>query len=131
MDKLLQDLPGFVRLTFASYEQPELPPPSNEPGVELAIDDLPPKKIVIVLQFSEPGFGFGEVTLIQTPEGLFVNTEYMRLERVKGFFSKLLDSAITDWDEDPERHALYNRVMGSRCGAGCRLCHPEAAHEEP
>jgi hypothetical protein len=87
--------------------------------------DTPPEKVVFVLQFSESGFGFGEVTIMQTAQGVFVNTECMSLDRVKKYLAALVDSAITDNEQDPEKHALYSEVMGRGCGPRCRVCFPE------
>lgn len=114
MKEILARLPTKVSLGYAS----------SEPGEP--IDEAPPKKVVVVLQFSEKGFGFGEVTIQQTPEGVFLDTECMSLDRVKGYFNALLDAAITDRDDDPERHALYNRVTGRSCNSACPAC---VAHE--
>lgn len=85
-----------------------------------------PLEVVVVLQFSERGFGFGEITLKQTAEGVFIDTECMSPERVKRYFCELLGKAITDAETDPGRHALYNRVMNSCCGEACAVCFPDA-----
>jgi hypothetical protein len=84
-----------------------------------------PEMVMFVLQFSESGFGFGEVAIKQTAQGVFVDTECMGVDRVKKYLAALVDSAITDHDQDPEKHALYNEVMGRGCGARCRVCFPE------
>jgi hypothetical protein len=83
-------------------------------------------RIVVVLEFSEKGFGFGEITIVQTSAGVFVDTEYMNLDRVKRYLAMLLDKAITDTDEDPERHALFNREMNRTCGSSCMICRSAA-----
>lgn len=85
----------------------------------------PDGRLSIGIAFSEQGFGFGEITLVQTPQGLFLNSECMRLETVKRFIDKLLEGAIADYDKDPERHKKYNEVMGRQCGEGCKICHEE------
>lgn len=77
---------------------------------------------VVVLNFSEKGYGFGEVTILQTPKGVFLDTEYMGKERCLKYFAALFDGAITESDMDPERHALYNREMGRTCADGCVAC---------
>jgi len=123
LEQVLADLPTKVTLTYASYK-PGVPA-EPEGSVHLAIDDPPPEEVALVLQFCEPGFGFGEVTLVQTAEGVFIDTERTNLKRVKKWFCALIDSAIPDWEQDPERHALYNRVMRSECGSACRVCYPE------
>ena len=84
---------------------------------------------VVVLNFSEKGFGFGEVTIVQTPEGVFLDTEHMSKEKCLEYFAMLLGKAVTDMDMDPEKHALYNRVMCRTCADGCAAC--AAAPKEP
>lgn len=79
-------------------------------------------EVIAVLSFSETGFGFGEVAIKQTRAGVFIDTECMDMERIKRYFGMLLDSAITDTEEDPRLHALYNSEMGRRCGPGCDVC---------
>jgi len=115
--EILKGLPTHVSLRYADYK----------PGVPKEGEyewDTPPEKVVFMLQFSESGFGFGEVTIKQTSQGVFVNTECMSLERVKKYLAALVDSAITDNEQDPEKHALYNEVMGRGCGPRCRVCFP-------
>jgi hypothetical protein len=87
-------------------------------------EDDPPKRVSIILQFSESGFGFGEIVIIQTPAGVFIDTERTSLDRVKRYMNALLDSAILDTDQDPERHALFNKERGQWCGKGCVMCYP-------
>ena len=86
-------------------------------------------KIVVVFGFSEPGFGFGEVTLVQTPEGLFMDGEHMSSERIKRYLCKLVDKAVRELDKDPARHALYNKNMGRSCSDSCEVCHPTKGEE--
>ena len=120
LQEVLDRFPTRVALSYARFV----------PGSENPEDFLPPKEVVVVLEFSETGFGFGEVCIHQTSEGVFLDTEHMSLERVKGYFSALLDKAILDTDKDPEKHALYNRVMGRRCGERCRACFPVEVEEK-
>ena len=87
-------------------------------------------EVTVVLQFSERGFGFGEVAIRKTPKGVFVDTECMSLERVKKYLSMLVDNAVLDTDEDPAKHLLYNEVMGRRCGRGCPVCNPGQSEDE-
>lgn len=110
LKKVLDSCPTNVALGYARSRP-------NETD-ELA----PPEEVVVVLAFTEKGFGFGEVSIHQTQEGVFLDTECMSLDRVKRYFNSLLDKAILDTDEDPERHKLYNRVMGRHCGDGCPVC---------
>jgi hypothetical protein len=53
---------------------------------------------------------------------VFLDTEHISLDRVKHYFEALLDKAILDTDNDPERHRLYNQVMGRQCGDSCQVC---------
>jgi len=87
-------------------------------------------EVTIVLSFSEKGFGFGEVTIKKHPKGVCVDTERMSLERVKKYLSSLVDGAVLDTDDDPDKHRLYNEVMGRRCGLGCPVCSPGQSEDE-
>ena len=123
-EKALAGLPTRVTLTYASFKPG--PPSESKDPVQLAIDEPPPEEVVVCLQFSEAGFGFGEVAIRQTSEGVFLDTEHMSVERVKRYFAALFDSAITDTETDPARHKLYNKVMRSECGEVCEICFPKA-----
>jgi hypothetical protein len=114
--EVMDGLPTNVTLTFASMKRRE--------GVAEDDYETPPEQVTVVLSFSEKGFGFGEVAIKQTAEGVFLDTECMNVERVKRYVMALLDKAITDNDNDPERHALYGRVMGRSCGPACKVCNP-------
>lgn len=121
LEQVFEGLPtrvalSYVRCTPASGDTPR---------------GTPPSEVVVIVSFSEKGFGFGEVCLKQTPEGLFLDTERMNLNRVKRYFMHLLDSAVTDNDQSPDNHALYNRVMGRQCGPGCSVCHPGPQESSP
>lgn len=118
LDEIMDSFPTEVALSYASSTFPE----GAEPF------ESPPSDVVVCLQFSEKGFGFGEVSLKQTAEGVFLDTEHMSLKRVKRYFEMLLDSAITDTEKDPEKHALYNKATGTVCGEHCILCHPKPGH---
>lgn len=116
--EVLKGLPTRVCLGYAAYKQ-GVPKEGQHPW------EVEPDEVVVSIEFSESGFGFGEVTIKQTPQGIFVNTECMSLERVKKYLAALVDSAITDNDQDPEKHALYNEVMRRGCGPRCRVCFPD------
>ena len=113
VSSLLSQFPTYVSLargfTRGGSDDPEGPPPDE---------------VVAVFQFSEKGFGFGEIALIQTKEGCFIDTEHMSRETVKRFLGMLIDGAVTDTDTEPEKHLLYNRVAGRRCGGQCEICYP-------
>ena len=114
--KVMDGLPTNVALTFASMKRREDVPDDDF--------ETPPEQVTVVLSFSEKGFGFGEVAIKQTAEGVFLDTECMSVERVKRYLMALLDKAIVDTDDNPERHALYGKVMGRSCGPGCKVCNP-------
>lgn len=81
---------------------------------------------IVVLDFAEKGFGFGEIGIYVNDLGqVAVDTESMGKAAAVKFFRKLIESAIDDTDMDPERHALYNEIRGQRCGHGCIACYPE------
>lgn len=120
-------MPQQSRLVYASFEAADEVP--NDDPVRLSVDEPDPKKVVLVLGYSEPGWGFGQFTIIQTPEGVFLDTEMTNPEKVKAAFCALIDGAIVDHDPDPERHAKYNAATGTRCGPRCRTCYPEDAAE--
>jgi hypothetical protein len=112
----LNALPSVVSLRYARMEEKDEYDASGAPL---------PKKIVLVFSFSEKGRGFGEFAIVQTDEGVFVDTEHDGIEQVKTYLSQLLDGAITDVDTDPEKHALYCRVMRQTCGPACLGCNHE------
>lgn len=113
--EVMAGIADTVGLTYARAERDEATPVE-----ELATY----KEIVVVLHFAESGFGFGEVTIVQTPAGLFMDGEYMDDDRIKKYLCKLVDNSVREYDKDPERHALYNREMGRSCGEGCKVCYP-------
>ncbi len=115
LGKVLSGLPALVSFARAWSR-------GDDPNAE-----LPPDEVIVVLEFSEPGFGFGEVTFVQTRSGCFLDTEYMSRERVKRMLCALVDAATADSDTDPAQHLRYNEVMGRTCGAGCSTCHPKEA----
>lgn len=108
---VMSKLQTRVSLKFADCKE-------SQPN-DLNVD---PEEIVVMFQFSEKGFGFGNVTIKQTPAGVFIDTECMSLDRVKKYLALFVDSAITDNDQDPEKHALFNRTMGRSCGERCKIC---------
>ena len=107
LDKVLGSLPTGTFITYANF---------------LPMGSAVVPEVTVVLTFVEKGFGFGEVSLRQTGEGVFLDTEQMSLERVKSYFNALLDSAILDTDMTPDRHRLFNQVMGRQCGDSCPVC---------
>lgn len=119
-------IPANVRLTFAKFE-PGDPQSDTGASVQLAINDPDPKRVVVVLGVSKPGWGFGEFTIIQTPEGVFIDSEMSKPETVKEALIALVDKAVFDHETDPAKHALYNQATGSRCGERCLMCFPVEA----
>jgi hypothetical protein len=116
LDALMAQFPTSVRL---AYGHADGGPTAEDPGKEA-------ERAVAMFQFSEKGFGFGEITIVQTPEGCFLDTEHMSRETVKRFLGMLIDGAIADTDTEPEKHLLYNRVAGRTCGARCAICYPDS-----
>lgn len=114
LKKILDGCPTEVSLRCAH----STPDPDADPEDDFA----PVKEVVVVLSFSEKGFGFGEVTLVQNEHGVFLDTECMSVATAKRFFAALLDKAIPDTDRDPARHKLYNQAMGRTCGPRCSAC---------
>lgn len=87
--------------------------------------EVPPEEVVVVFNFSESGFGFGEIAIKQTKDGVFIDTECMGKDAVKRYLGMLVDSAITDHDKDPVKHGRYSKAMGRSCGPACSACFPE------
>ncbi len=102
-----------VRLGYGSIERKE--------GQE------EPERVCSVIQWSLKGHGFGEFTIIQTPEGVFLDTESTNKKGVKKILGMLVDAAITDMDEEPWKHTRYNEVMKRECSESCRICYPKPA----
>jgi len=121
---MLEGIPTSLSFRYAYCEPGD--PPEIEEGqtVVLGCDEPLPKRVAVVIEVSEPGWGFGEVTIVQTPEGLVVDAETCGAERVKRWLSALVDKAIFDTDRDPERHALYNKIRRAYCGPRCEVCFP-------
>lgn len=117
LEAVFSSLPEDVKLIWAHTKgvDPELMKTADE--------------IVVGIHFSDPGYGFGEITIMQTKEGVFIDTELMSIERVKGYVCALIDRAISDNEMHPAKHALYNRVMGRSCGHACKVCHPQKENQ--
>lgn len=120
LQELMADIQTQVSLRYASYTKGT----PKEGEHEL---DAEPEHVMFSIGFSEKGFGFGEVTFQQTPKGLFLDTECMDPERVKRYLCMLVDKAIKDTDEDPEKHALFCEQWSRVCGPRCAVCYPELA----
>lgn len=103
LNEIMDGLPNEVRIEHVHQKGPE--------GVDEVGLPHPPDEIVAILSFSEKGFGFGHVTFVQTKDGLAIDTECMSRDRVKKYLCWLVDNAVTDTDKDPEKHALYDRIM--------------------
>jgi hypothetical protein len=114
LQNVMDGLPTNVALSYAHTKKRD--------GVASDDFESTPKEVVVVLTFSEKGFGFGEVAIMQTDDGVFVNSECMSRDRVRRYLLALLDNAVFDTDTDPDHHALYNRVMGRTCSDGCLIC---------
>ena len=79
----------------------------------------------VVFDFSVTGFGFGELTLVQEPSGLYVDSECILQAGVNNLLRLMLETATYDTDKDPIKHRRYNEAMHRTCGESCRVCHPE------
>jgi hypothetical protein len=123
LEQVMECLPTQVSLSYGSCVAGE--PKEGQHPLE-----VPPKRVTVVFQFSEKGFGFGEIAIVQTPQGVFVDTECMNPDRVKKYLASLVDSATHDTEQDPEKHALYNQVMGRSCGGRCLACFPDGVEDE-
>jgi hypothetical protein len=120
--KALAAIPPFVRFSFVRQEM-EPDDPADEG------DERLPKSVVAVLSFSQPAFGWGELTFVQDEKGqLYIDTERMSTKTVLDILHNMLDAAITDQDMDPEKHKRYNDVRGRRCGTHCEVCYPKDAN---
>jgi hypothetical protein len=112
---LLNSVPSHVQIRWANVEgDGKLDPDTGEEGVKCA---------VVVLSFSASGFGFGELTFVQDEHGqLYLDTECIGRKKVMEFLQMWVDSAITDSETDPGKHARYNEVHGRSCGSHCKIC---------
>jgi hypothetical protein len=107
LKEIMGSMPTRTSLTFASFES-------------TGKEDEVPKRISAVFSFSKQGFGFGEVAVVTDADGqTYIDSESMNKETLAGIFQALLDDAIFDTDEDPERHRKYDLVMGRQCGRSC------------
>jgi hypothetical protein len=65
IQQVLDGMPSFVSLTYGRTEK---------------VRDTD-QRTTVVFNFSEKGFGFGEFALVETPEGVFIDTECMSKAR--------------------------------------------------
>ena len=110
ISEIMGGLPTRVEL-MGAYEK------SNSSDPEDA-----PEEVIVVFNFSEKGFGFGEFCIKQTPDGVFVDTEAMGIAKIKKYIGLLLDTAIADTESDPDKHARYCKAMSRMCGPACPQC---------
>lgn len=113
LSEIFAKLPTRMDITHVDITHEGEQPETGEPLV---------KEAAVVFSFSEPGFGFGEVTVVQRDGHTFIDGERMNAERIAGFFEAMVRGAILDSDQDPERHALYNKVMRRTCADDCKAC---------
>lgn len=112
MQEILDGVKTYQRITYVNSE------PSgevDETGLSV------PRRIVVVMSVGKKGWGFGEFTFVTNKEGrLFVDGEGSPREEIVAAFKRMLDGAVLDSDEDPEKHRLYNENSGvlscSCCG---------------
>jgi len=117
--ELLRQVPSYAYFCWARQE-------AND---DAGLAPIPmPRKLSIGLAFGEPGFGFGEFTFVQDLEGqVYIDTECTSRKTLQRMLSRLLESAIFDTDQDPERHRKYNANRGRRCARSCAVCFPPEA----
>jgi hypothetical protein len=115
---LFDQMPDHTSLSFA---RGDFAPPANDEE-----EDFPkPLRLVAVFSFAETGFGFGEITVVTGPDGrTYMDTEYTDKETVKRILGRLVDTAVTESDQDPAAHKKYNEIMGRTCSERCKVCHP-------
>jgi hypothetical protein len=111
-NEIMSGLPTQVELEGA-YQKPEQ---LTESILET------PDEVSVWFSFSEKGFGFGEFCIKRTRDGVFVDIEAMGIEKIKQYLGLLLDSAITDVDDDADKHERYCCAMNRSCGPACRQC---------
>lgn len=109
--EMFKEMPNRVSLGYGSIKRKE--------GQE------EPDEVCAVLQWSAKGVGWGELTIVQTPKGIFMDTECMGPIFVKEVLLMLTEGAVLDTTRDPEKHKLYNEIMQRDCGENCRICYPK------
>lgn len=124
-EEALAKLPSGVVIQHAETMHQEMP--ENE------LEDLRPLRARITFSFSEPGFGFGEISILQTEDKVFIDTECMGREKVMQYLKEFVDRAIVDTDQDPLAHAEYNEQRGRWCHDQCPAClaYKKMAGEKP
>lgn len=101
LDQIFGAMPNRCVLSFTDAKKVE-PEVLDETGMPAF------RRLLACFNFAETGFGFGEFAIWINAEGQhFVDTECMSKERIKKYLGWLVDSAITDHEEDPARAALY------------------------
>lgn len=109
---IVDKMPTHVYLSYGKVEPA---------GVNVM--EVMPDKVYACINFSEKGFGFGEIGIFTDKEGqTYIDSECMSREAVLHFLTKLVEDAILDTDEDPEKHAKYVKFIKQTCGEGCRPC---------
>lgn len=110
---ILDEMPSYVRPSFAKFESEG----EDEGGFPV------PKQVVYVLDVGKKGWGFGEITIITDATGqTFIDGERTSRETIKEFLCALVDGAILDTDEDPEKHRAYVKATNTQCGEWCKTC---------
>jgi ribosomal protein L7/L12 len=80
-----------------------------------------PKRIGVTVSFAEQGYGFGEMLIVQQGGKTFIDSENTEPEHVKQILGRLVDGAIFDWDDEPEKHRAWSEAIGRSCGQNCKL----------
>jgi hypothetical protein len=67
-----------------------------------------------VFSFTEEGFGFGQFYIKRVGNQHFLDAESMSPEKIKEYFSQLVDSCITDEETDPDKFLVYCNAFGCK-----------------
>ncbi len=117
LDRVMEKLPSTAILSWATAE------PGDGPADETG--QVTPKKVVAIIDYSMPGFGFGELTFYTDEKGqAYIDTECTSRETVMKILKLFVDGAILDHDPNPENHHKYNTISRTTCGESCRTCYP-------
>lgn len=109
--KSLDGIPDKVRLVYGRGDSAET------------------DKTVAVIMFSKKNWGWGEITIVNNRDQMFIDDEYMGKDGVKQILNDLVDSAIFGSDREPAQHKLYNEKMKRVCGQHCQICYPHETKE--
>lgn len=101
LQKILDKMPTYCAVTYARGDKIE-PEELDEIGMPKF------KRLVVGFNFSEAGFGFGEIVIVVDPATgkHYIDAETMSREHVKALLGLMVDNAILDTDPDYKPPAL-------------------------